>query len=70
MNTVFTYLIPIAVGVVFVILLVGIYTLFRGGDLGRSWSNKMMRLRVAAQFVAILVLCAALYFKDHFQDLW
>jgi hypothetical protein len=66
MNTVFNYLIPITIGVVFVILCVGIYTLFRGGDFGRSWSNKMMRLRVAAQFVAILVLCAALYFKDHF----
>lgn len=66
MNTVFTYLIPVSIGVVFIILCVGIYTLFRGGEFGRSWSNKMMRLRVAAQFVAILVLCAALYFKDHF----
>ncbi len=66
MSTVFTYLIPIAIGIVFIILCGGIYTLFRGGEFGRSWSNKMMRLRVAAQFVAILVLCAALYFKDHF----
>jgi hypothetical protein len=65
MNQLLAALIPITVGVVFVVLCVGIYTLFRGGDFGRSWSNKMMRLRVAAQFVAILVLCAALYFKDH-----
>lgn len=63
---VFSYLIPIAVGVVFLVLGFGIYSLFRGGDFGRSWSNKMMRLRVAAQFVAILVLCAAMYYKDHF----
>jgi len=65
MNTIFTYLIPITILVVFLVLCFGIYTLFRGGEFGRSWSNKMMRLRVAAQFVAILVLCAALYFKEH-----
>lgn len=67
MNTVFTYLIPIAVGVVFVVLLGGIYTMFRGGDVSRTWSNKMMRLRVVTQFVVILILCAALYYKDHFK---
>lgn len=68
MNTIFTYLIPIAIGVVFLVLCFGIYTLFRGGEFGRSWSNRMMRLRVAAQFVAIIVLCAALYFKEHFVN--
>lgn len=66
MTTIFNYLIPIAIGVVFLVLCFGIYTLFRGGDFSRTWSNKMMRLRVVAQFVAILVLCAALYYKDHF----
>lgn len=65
MAAIFSALIPIAVGVVFVVLAVGIYTMFRGGDVSRSWSNKMMRLRVVAQFAAILILCAALYFKEH-----
>ena len=32
----------------------GIYALFRGGDFGRSYSNKLMRLRVLLQFVAII----------------
>jgi Na+(H+)/acetate symporter ActP len=66
MSAVFSALVPVAVGVVFVVLVIGIYTMFRGGDLARSWSNKMMRLRVLAQFVAILILVAALYWKDHF----
>ena len=44
----------------------GIYALFRGGDFGRSYSNKLMRLRVLLQFVAIIVLVAAAYFwKSH-----
>lgn len=60
----FDLLIPIALGVVFVILCFGIYAMFRGGDFGRSWSNKAMRMRVVAQFVAILILVAALWFKQ------
>jgi hypothetical protein len=62
----FDFLIPIALGVVFLVLCFGIYTLFRGGDFGRSWSNKAMRMRVVAQFVAILILVAALWFKQQY----
>ena len=45
---IFAYLIPIGLGVVFLTLCFGIYTLFRGGDFSRSWSNKAMRFRVVA----------------------
>jgi hypothetical protein len=58
---IFTYLIPAGLIVVFLILCFGIYTLFRGGDFGRSWSNKAMRMRVVAQFVVILILVAAMW---------
>lgn len=56
----FAYAIPIGLGVVFLILCFGIYTLFRGGDFSRSWSNKAMRFRVVAQFVVILILVGAM----------
>jgi hypothetical protein len=56
----FSYLIPIGLGVVFLTLCFGIYTLFRGGDFSRSWSNKAMRFRVIAQFVVILILVGAM----------
>jgi hypothetical protein len=62
----FDFLIPIALGVVFLVLCFGIYAMFRGGDFGRSWSNKAMRMRVVAQFVAILILIAALWAKQHY----
>ncbi len=62
----FAYLVPIALGAVFLALCFGIYTLFRGGDFGRSWSNKAMRMRVVLQFVAILVLVGAmLWSRSH-----
>ena len=53
--------VAIAVGVVACILLAGIYTLWAGGDVSRSWSNKLMRIRVLAQFVAILIIIAVFY---------
>jgi hypothetical protein len=59
----FSYLIPIALGAVTLVLAVGIYALFRGGDFGRSYSNKLMRLRVLAQAVAIAVLMGALWWR-------
>ena len=62
----FDYLIPIGLGVVFLTLCFGVYTLFRGGDFARSWSNKAMRFRVIAQFVVILILVAAmLWSRSH-----
>lgn len=63
MTDIFSWLIPIALAAVFVTLCVGIYALFRGGDFGRSYSNKLMRLRVVLQFVAILVLVAAVIWR-------
>lgn len=62
----FQYLIPIALGAVFLVLLFGIYAMFRGGDFGRSWSNRAMRMRVLVQFVAILILVAAMLAKQHY----
>jgi hypothetical protein len=56
----FDFLIPAGLLVVFLTLCFGIYTLFRGGDFARSWSNKAMRFRVLAQFVVILILIAAM----------
>lgn len=59
---IFDVLILIALLAVVVTLAVGIYSLYRGGDFARSYSNKLMRLRVLLQFVAVLILCAAFYF--------
>ena len=61
---VFNYLIPAGLFVVFAVLCFGIYSMFRGGDFARSWSNKAMRVRVVAQFVVILILIAAMWWRQ------
>jgi uncharacterized membrane protein len=55
-------IVALATGLVAVVLLVGLYSLYRGGDFARSYSNKIMRLRIAAQFIAIVVIMTVLYF--------
>lgn len=49
--------------VVFVVLAAGIFALFRGGEFGRTWSNKLMRARVLVQFLAVLVVVAGFWLK-------
>ena len=49
----------IAVGVV---LVLGIGTLFKGGETSKKYSNKLMQYRVLLQFVAIIVLVVFAYF--------
>jgi uncharacterized membrane protein len=58
-------LVGIATLVVAAVLVVGLYSLYRGGDFARTYSNKIMRLRIAAQFVAIVIIMAVLYFSGH-----
>ena len=64
MLDIFSILIPIALVAVLAALGFGLFSLYRGGDFGRSWSNKAMRLRVLLQFIAILVLVAAFYWRS------
>ena len=60
---VFSFLIPAALAAVAVVLGFGIYALFRGGEYGRSYSNKLMRLRVLMQAIAVAVLVAAFWWR-------
>jgi hypothetical protein len=64
MDTLFDILIPVSLVGVLIALALGLYALFRGGDFGRSWSNKLMRLRVLMQFIAVVVLVAAYYWRS------
>tara|TARA_Y100000590_G_scaffold264752_1_gene297537 strand:- start:84 stop:284 length:201 start_codon:yes stop_codon:yes gene_type:complete len=52
-------------GAVAIVLVMGIYTLFKGGKTSKKYSNKLMQLRVLLQFIAIIVLVLMAYFlKD------
>lgn len=65
MQTVYHYLIPATLLAVLATLAFGLFALFRGGDFGRSYSNKLMRLRVLMQFIAVLVLASFFWWRSH-----
>ena len=57
------YLVPAAVTAVAVVLLLGLINMMRGGSPNRS--QKLMRLRVLLQFVAIIVIMATVWAMGH-----
>jgi hypoxia induced protein len=60
MTQFFTYaLVPIAVVAVAVVLVFGLVNMMRGGS--PQTSQKLMRLRVLMQFVAIIVIMIAIW---------
>jgi hypothetical protein len=59
------FAVPIAIGAVAVVLLLGLVNMMRGGSPNRS--QKLMRLRVLLQFVAIIVIMLTVWImsKSH-----
>ncbi|MGF1543037.1 MAG: twin transmembrane helix small protein [Parvularculaceae bacterium] len=54
------FLIPLALFATLAILGAGIYSLAKGGSFARENGNKLMRLRVAAQAIAIALMAVFL----------
>ena len=56
------FVLPVAIGAVALVLLMGLVNLMRGGSPNRS--QQLMRLRVLLQFVAIVVIMLTIWFMD------
>jgi hypothetical protein len=54
-----TFVLPVAVAAVALVLLLGLVNMMRGGSPNRS--QKLMRLRVLLQFVAIIITMLAVW---------
>jgi hypothetical protein len=65
MLSVLDILLAVALVAVAATLATGVYSLLRGGQFGRTWSNRLMRLRVALQFSAICLLGAVWWLSQH-----
>ena len=52
-------LVPIAIGAVAIVLLLGLINMMRGGSPNRS--QQLMRLRVLLQFVAVVITMIAVW---------
>ena len=54
-------LIIISMAVVLIILMVGIGGFGKGGEFDRKYANKIMRLRILAQFLAVAIILLFVY---------
>ncbi len=60
------YLIGGAMAAVLIVLLVGVAAMFKGGPFNRKYANKLMRLRVALQALALILFAIfMLFFRNH-----
>ena len=57
------YLVPAAVIAVAIVLVLGLVNMMRGGSPNRS--QKLMRLRVLLQFVAIIIIMLTVWAMGH-----
>lgn len=55
----FYHMVPIAIGAVAIVLVFGLVNMMRGGS--PHTSQKLMRLRVLLQFVALVIIMAAIW---------
>ena len=54
-----TFVVPLAIAAVAVVLVLGLVNMMRGGSPNRS--QRLMRMRVLLQFVAIIVIMATIW---------
>ncbi len=59
METFADILVPVAIAVVALVLIAGLWNMMRGGNPDRS--QKLMRARVLAQFAALVLMMGALW---------
>jgi len=57
------FILPVAVAAVTFVLLLGLVNMMRGGSPNRS--QKLMRLRVLLQFVAIIIIMLTVWAMGH-----
>jgi len=64
MSDILTILLFVAMGITLVVLFTGLISMARGGEFNRKNSNRLMRLRVLFQGIAVLIfILLAFFFK-------
>lgn len=50
--------------IVLIVLMTGIGVFTKGGETNRKWGNRLMRYRIIAQAVAVLIILGAVWLKS------
>lgn len=58
------YIALLAIAAVAAVLVIGIAGFGKGGEFNRKYANKMMRLRILFQFIAVVLILAYVYLRS------
>jgi hypothetical protein len=61
MSNILTILLFVAMGITLIVLFTGLISMARGGEFNRKNSNRLMRLRVLFQGIAVLLFILILF---------
>lgn len=61
--TVMYYAMIVSIAAVLVVLLIGVGAFARGGEFNRKHGNKLMRMRIATQAFAVVMILLYIYFR-------
>ena len=64
MNVASGFLLALALAITLGVLFAGLITMARGGEFNRKHGNRLMRWRVIAQGVALLIFVLAMMMRD------
>ncbi len=64
MKALFFTLVIVAAMITLAVLVTGIFAMARGGEFNRKHSNRLMRLRVVAQGIALVLFAIAMMIKE------
>lgn len=64
MKALFFTLVIVAATITLAVLVTGIFAMARGGEFNRKHSNRLMRLRVVAQGIALVLFAIAMMIKE------
>ena len=65
MNIILVTFIALSLLSVVAVLVLGLYSMMKGGEFNKKYGNKLMRLRVGLQAVAILLLALAAFLSQN-----
>ncbi|MDX1923149.1 MAG: twin transmembrane helix small protein [Alphaproteobacteria bacterium] len=63
MTAIVSILMGIAMAAVLVVLVLGLFSMVKGGEFNRKYGNRLMRWRVGLQAVALVLFAVALLLK-------
>lgn len=59
-----TIIIFVALGAVLLALMLGVFSMLKGGDFAKRHGNRLMKLRVFLQFSALALIALAFFLRD------